>query len=254
MTRSMVAVAATYNLQKFFLYDTMSGELSVCPSRVESGPLLRAVPATTPRGDDLLAWFEELGRRCESGLYQAEQICQDLPSSIGLSLFPRRGAALARAVTRGVEVASSAVFAPEQGCCIYSIRIRLLPAAEGGLSPQERGFDTCQLHSRHWLLMDDQGQGEQVHGDGVVGCYPLLRDGGYRDDRQSQYSSAVRRGEECEGTFIYQSMSGRGGMRSFGGELSFAPGSLAEPTGAEFNVTVARFPLTDGSETDRYIF
>ena len=44
MTRSMVAVAATYNLQKFFLYDTMSGELSVCPSRVESGPLLRAVP------------------------------------------------------------------------------------------------------------------------------------------------------------------------------------------------------------------
>ena len=44
----------------------------------------------------------------------------------------------------------------------------------------------------------------QVHGDGVVGCYPLLRDGGYRDDRQSQYSSAVRRGEECEGTFIYQ--------------------------------------------------
>ena len=100
------------------------------------GPLLRAVPATTPRGDDLLAWLEELGRRCESGLYRAERICQEIPSSIGLSLFPRRGAALAVAVTRGVEVASSAVFAPEQGCCIYSIRIRLLPAAEGGLSPQ----------------------------------------------------------------------------------------------------------------------
>ena len=44
----------------------------------------------------------------------------------------------------------------------------------------------------------------QVHGDGVVGCYPLLRDGGYRDDRQSQYSSAVRSGEECAGTFFYQ--------------------------------------------------
>jgi hypothetical protein len=49
-------------------------------------------------------------------------------------------------------------------------------------------------------------------------------------------------------------MSGRGGMRSFGGELSFVPGSLAEPTGEEFNVTVARFPLSDGSEADRYIF
>ena len=44
----------------------------------------------------------------------------------------------------------------------------------------------------------------QVHGDGVVGCYPLLRDGGYRDDRQSQHSSAVREGEECDGIFIYQ--------------------------------------------------
>ena len=136
ITRSMVAVAATYNLQKFFLYDSQSGELSVCPARVTSGPLLRAVPAATPRGDDLLAWFEELGRRCESGLYGAEPIAQDIPSSVGLSLFPRRGPALARAVTRGIEVASSSVFAPEQGSCIYSIRIRLLPAAEGGLSPQ----------------------------------------------------------------------------------------------------------------------
>ena len=44
----------------------------------------------------------------------------------------------------------------------------------------------------------------QVHGDGVVGCYPLLRDGGYRDDRQSQHSSAVGEGEECDGNFIYQ--------------------------------------------------
>ena len=136
ITRSMVAVAATYNLQKFFLYDSQSGELSVCPARLTSGPLLRAVPAATPRGDDLLAWFEELSRRCESGLYGTEPISQDIPSSVGLSLFPRRGPALARAVTRGIEVASSSVFAPEQGTCIYSIRIRLLPAAEGGLTPQ----------------------------------------------------------------------------------------------------------------------
>ena len=49
-------------------------------------------------------------------------------------------------------------------------------------------------------------------------------------------------------------MSGGGGMRSFGGELSFVPGSLAAPTGPEFQVVVARFPLTDGTETDGYIF
>ena len=197
----MVCVAATYNLQKFFLYDSQSGELSVCPARVEAGPLLRAVPAATPRGDDLLAWFEELGRRCEGGVYGAERISQDTPSSVGLSLFPRCGPALARAVTRGIEVASSSVFAPEQGSCIYSIRIRLLPAAEGGLSPQvhsqcmasidalprgmdtrahvymppppphlpqERGFETCQLHSRHWHLMDEQGQGEEVRSRYIV--------------------------------------------------------------------------------------
>ena len=43
-------------------------------------------------------------------------------------------------------------------------------------------------------------------------------------------------------------------MRSFGGELAFVPGSLAAPSGDEFNVIVARFPLTDGRETDQYLF
>ncbi len=263
LTHAHVVVAATYNMQKFFLYDTLSGDLLVCPARTDAGsPLLRAVPAATRRGDDLLAWLAELGRRCATGVYIVELIAPDLACSTGLSLFPRAGPALSRAVTRGVEVVSSALFSPEQGSCIYSIRIRLLPEAEGGPSAAERGFETCQLHSRHWVLSDDAGRDEQVHGDGVVGCYPLLREGGYRDDRQSRSAmmnigvpaSAVREGDECEGTFVYQSMSGRGGMRSFGGELTFVPGTYAEPTGEEFNVVVARFPLSDGTETDQFFF
>eukprot|EP00952_Eustigmatos_sp_NYUAD-ZCMA_P006848 29270-Eustigmatos_ZCMA.PRE.1 len=56
-----------------------------------------------------------------------------------------------------------------------------------------------------------------------------------------------REGPDRWGPFVYQSCSGRftgerGG--TFGGELIFVPGSLTRPEGSEFNVTVARFPLT----------
>ena len=56
-----------------------------------------------------------------------------------------------RAVTRGVEVVTSAVFVPEMEVFVYSIQIRLLTSedGEGYLSPEVRGFDTCQLLSRH---------------------------------------------------------------------------------------------------------
>ena len=38
------------------------------------------------------------------------------------------------------------------------------PTSPPPTPPQERGFETCQLHSRHWLLMDERGQGEQACG------------------------------------------------------------------------------------------
>ena len=57
----------------------------------------------------------------------------------GLSLYPRSGAAASRAVTRGVLATAQAVYAPEQGMWVYSIRLSLLAEGmPGALSADER--------------------------------------------------------------------------------------------------------------------
>lgn len=74
---------------------------------------------------------------------------------------------------------------------------------------------------------------------------PLRMQGGWRDDEDNGYGE-VQEGDERVGEFVYQSCSGRGaqGRGSFGGDLTFVPGSIDQPAGAEFHVTVARFPLS----------
>ena len=128
---------------------------------------------------------------------------------------------------------------------VYSIRVRLLrPDEEGGASAEERGFGTAQLKSRHWVLRKSGGAApDQVDGDGVIGKYPLLREGGFRDDEQDRSGNVRAARDWTEGTFMYQSQSGGGPTVSFEGSLRFVPGSLAEPGGAEFAVHVGRFPL-----------
>ena len=99
-----------------------------------------------------------------------------------LSLFPAKGSSPAsRRVTKGIEVIASSVAAFEINTVVYSIRIRLLTQGEDGyLTPEERGFDTCQLKSRHWRLTNTiQDEVDEVNGDGVVGRFPMLFEGGY---------------------------------------------------------------------------
>mmetsp|Transcript_65202 Transcript_65202/g.147060 ORF Transcript_65202/g.147060 Transcript_65202/m.147060 type:complete len:120 (-) Transcript_65202:35-394(-) len=86
-------------------------------------------------------------------------------------------------------------------------------------------------------------------GDGVVGLHPVLREGGFRPDRQrghgggGGYVSLTTMGW-TPGVFRYQSCSGAsrpGG--SFGGTLRLVPGTLENPVGEAFEVEVARFGL-----------
>jgi len=184
-------------------------------------------------------------------MYECEKLFSDEPISRGISLFARSGETRSVVVTRGIRVEASSVVAHEMGRVIYSIRLALLSEGEeGGLSRQARGFETAQLRSRHWIITDLDGEQEHVRGDGVVGMYPILRDGGFRNDRQNRRAghvnvepSDVDPGSDCEGIFVYQSMSSPSG--TFEGELIFVPGSLRQPTGDEFVVRVASFPLHD---------
>jgi uncharacterized protein affecting Mg2+/Co2+ transport len=94
--------------------------------------------------------------------------------------------ALRAQVTRGIRVTASAVFAPERGTYVYSIRLLLLsPGEEGYMSAEERGFETAQLNTRHWVLRQASDPPNEVHGAGVIGLFPLLREGGWRNDRQT---------------------------------------------------------------------
>lgn len=156
------------------------------------------------------------------------------------------------AVTRGVECRASVLYMTFSEQWTYSIRVRLLEPGEAGyLDAAARGFETCQLKGRHWAIDGPPGAGptEHVRGEGVVGSFPLLREGGSWDHKQVSSSTHPRSllrdpGGWRPGPFVYQSCSGRmapGG--SFGGELIFVPGSLLEPTGAPFEAAVARFAL-----------
>ena len=119
------------------------------------------------------------------------------------------------------------------------------------MSAVERGFETAQLSTRHWVLTSSNGEQQRVDGPGVVGRFPLFREGGWREDKQADASGRIATGAQSDGLFVYQSMSGRGPMVSFEGEIALVPGSIEKPLGDEFRIRVARFPL--GLEADEFL-
>lgn len=199
--------------------------------------------------DAVLDWFEEYIRRLEIGYYRVgplfEQTLTHGPADAILH-YPHKEA-VTRTVTRGVEVVASSIFSPwtvSHGFAfVYSIRIRLLEPHDPDYDNNNRGFETCQLKSRHWRLHNEfTDHTEHVDGDGVIGIYPLLREGSHRADTGRSALRVSPADETPDGTFIYQSCT-NDTSTSMGGHLLFIPGSLNEPTGPSFQVTVGPFPL-----------
>jgi len=186
--------------------------------KLQSMSMERTLAYPSSNNSDMgLCWFEEFARRLKCKEMEISSCDQDQiflsprngTDSFGiLSQFPSACSTnlCSRKVTRGIEVIASGIGAPEIQSVIYSIRIRLLlESEEGHMTEQERGFETCQLLSRHWVLYnEDNNKTESVDGNGVVGLYPVLFEGGYRDDRQSM-SGQVRKGDNVNGLFQYQS-------------------------------------------------
>lgn len=243
---------------KNFRVDSVTGSLHCywCHSlTVEEKTCAINLPTPRSRQDDLLLWLEEHMRRLDSGQCRVQSLTLNARPVPAITLYPQfrrdsspivtEGVSLvSRVVTRGIEVVASAVHVPQAGHhvgFIYSIRIRLLTPADGPeyVSPSERGFETCQLWSRHWRITNDStGRTEMVHGEGVIGMYPLLWEGGFTLDNQ----------EPCHGVFQYQSCTGQMNRGSFSGHLRFVPGSLHSPTGHSFDVALNPFELNDQPE------
>jgi len=112
------------------------------------------------------------------------------------------------------------------------------------MTPEERGFETCQLVSRYWRI-DQGGEVEEIRGEGVIGYYPLLREGGYQNFVSNDGGHTFRKvgGEgNREEYFSYQSCT-NGEEGSMEGQLQFKAGSIRAGDGEVFNVRVAPFPL-----------
>eukprot|EP00669_Euglena_mutabilis_P004471 TRINITY_DN15801_c0_g1_i1.p1 TRINITY_DN15801_c0_g1~~TRINITY_DN15801_c0_g1_i1.p1 ORF type:complete len:346 (+),score=126.72 TRINITY_DN15801_c0_g1_i1:318-1355(+) len=226
-----VTVASSWNDAKPVLLDLTDGSVSVTDGRIPCAPLAAG-------GDGILRWMEEYARRLTTGMYEAEPLFPGRPETIGISLFPRTGPQVSVAVTRGIEAAASAVFVPEdrRSGFAYSIRLRVVDG-------EALGHPGAQLALRHWRIEDGAGHAHEVHGEGVIGKFPVLRLGGFRDDEQGEV------GPEVEGSFVYQSCTGPlrripPGTGQFGGTLDFVAGTLEEPLdNAPFAVTVAPFPI-----------
>ena len=68
--------------------------------------------------------------------------------------------------------------------------------------------------------------------------------GGYRDDQQDRHGT-IKQGASMEGVFVYQSCSGGTSQDcdpSFGGSITFVPGTLASPLGPSFEVPLSLPP------------
>ena len=84
-----------------------------------------------------------------------------------------------------------------------------------------RGDETVQLLSRHWIITDAAGHIEEVKGPGVVGTQPVLAPGeGFQYSSRSQLktSSGVMRG-------TYQMVTADGDHF----DVEIAPFALHEP-------------------------
>jgi ApaG protein len=120
------------------------------------------------------------------------------------------------ATTRGVRVEVQSAYVPERSSpsdshYFFTYRIRI----------SNRGEETVQLLSRHWIITDGEGNVEHVRGPGVVGEQPVLEPG-----ESFEYTSF------CPLPTPIGSMHGTYQMVTAGGsafDAEIAPFSLAVP-------------------------
>ncbi len=232
------------NDMKMTVFDSYYGQVSIYMGR---GQAARRTEAVLGGSDDdkILRWFENHADRLKN--YSVGKVAADSAKSILRYPSLNDSTNCSRAVTRGVEVVASSIYAVELhgGMFVYSIRMRLLEPedGEGYMSPEERGFDTCQLVSRHWRITQGGEVGE-ARGEGVIGYYPLLREGSFQAfmSEDGGRTFEVDYDDDGEKYFSYQSCTG-GEDGEMEGYLQFKTGSIQAEAGEVFDVRVAPFPL-----------
>jgi len=150
--------------------------------------------------------------------------------------------------TRGIRVQARPLLIPEfcrEGTMFYSYSIRLELLRE---SPVER----CQLLGRHWVIRGPNGEvRDEVSGEGVVGCFPVLSRPGLvtespRISASFNYQSCIemrremRRTVEPNPAVLLGHVAG-----TMSGWLEFLEGTQERPTGPVFRVQIAEFVMRE---------
>eukprot|EP01025_Chloroclados_australasicus_P023571 TRINITY_DN23863_c1_g1_i1.p1 TRINITY_DN23863_c1_g1~~TRINITY_DN23863_c1_g1_i1.p1 ORF type:complete len:423 (-),score=30.10 TRINITY_DN23863_c1_g1_i1:427-1695(-) len=217
--------------RKFLLLNCFSGDMFISDEfgTDQREQLQSFCPANPPGGtgknDGVLCWFEEYAKRLSSNVYRVDT---SIARQLWISLYPRKTPLMSRAVTHGIQVEASVVFAPEHCKHLrqqggkeklfgYSIRMKMVKETEE--------FKQAQLVSRLWVVYDGDGSApEHVEGAGVVGKYPIVA----MDQEEFVYQSCTMARES--GGYMY-------------GTFTFVQGTIAQPTGPKFEVECPRFDL-----------
>ena len=218
-------------------------------------------PVLSTAPDATLQWFEFYSEALFSNRFAMEILYDEIPDSRGICLFPRHPPLGPFAITRGIQVTASPLFIPElsnlrdvddgdmQYFFAYSIRFRLLSVAEqkaaaaaaaaaavasmseatapslSASATEEEPFESVQLLDRAWVIRNAAGAVEsEIHGEAVVGQYPLLIQGG--------------------DAFTYQSCTHqREPQGSMEGEFTFIEGSIEHPGPRQVKAQCPTFQL-----------
>lgn len=105
-------------------------------------------------------------------------------------------------ITEGIRVRAVAVYLPNES---EPLEDRFLFAYRITLSNE--GTETAQLLSRHWIIINGDGDRDDVEGPGVVGKYPLLEPGAVFE--YSSFCPLNTAWGTMEGTFTMQRDDGR---------------------------------------------
>jgi uncharacterized protein affecting Mg2+/Co2+ transport len=242
----LVVFAASFDIGKIFAVDSKSAEVFL----LSGGRLQSCCPA---REDPILAWFMQYAQRLSEGWYPVMPLHSALPfDTMGISLFAEKGCSVSVAVTQGVQVKVSTIFAAEltregQHTFPYSVRFQLLPCSQPGGSGGQ-ALTSCQLNARHWMIYNDKGALEdEIRGEAVIGLHPQLEEGGqefaYQSCTRAQISSKTAKDHN------YFSTAGAMPPLTFElgrmcGDFEFVEGSRSMPTGPTFDVICPSFSLS----------
>lgn len=149
----------------------------------------------------MIHWFESYMMELRRGNFQYKYV-PDLGERI-IWKFPALPPECSEVITHGISVKASCVLVPHavQNPSLglvwaYNIQFKLLSIEEQvnmyGLSVLEEfggPLETVKLQERHWNISSANGV-EEVHGEGVIGEFPILHQGGEPYD-YSSYTSII---------------------------------------------------------------